>query len=160
MELFSKQDEQEVRKEQDRLKNELADCNEFQAHYMRRRRERAPGQPRGKAKAQAMAADRKRQWVRAGAPDRVPAGFIEHAMAKSLLPPGAYIWRMLTVGGWQCWTPPHPRVSFNFSRWGPRASVIKCLQHCWHLFLVDQGLNDDACPIKGMFDETFEPLVR
>lgn len=157
LEIFSKSDEQDVRKEQTQMKSKRTEAKEFMQEYRARRAARAPAAPRGKAKAKALARERKATWC-ATAPERIPEGFIEHSVAKRMLPAGASIWRTLQTGGWQCHLPPYPRASFSFARWTPRGSVVLCLQYCWRLFLSDRGLPESACPIEGLFDETFEPI--
>ena len=159
LEIFNQSDEKEVRKEQENIKGAIQTASELKDMYINKAKQLHPApKAKGKAKAKALAGDRRSAWCRAGAPASLPAGFVEHAEAKAMLPPGATIWRMLQVGGWMCHLPPYPRAPFPFNKWGPRASLICCLQHCWHLFLLDRGLPDSECPIRGMFAESFAPL--
>ena len=157
LEIFSKSDEQDLRKEQETTKARVNEASDFRQEYAARRSSGRPPEPKAKAKAKALARDRRREWC-PDAPTAIPDGFIEHAEAKKMLPPGALIWRRLTVGGWQCHYKPYPRASFNFRRWTPRGSMVLCLQHCWRHFLTDQGLTEESCPIEGLFAEQFEPL--
>lgn len=159
LDLFSKADQSDLRKEQDQVRSTVALAKDFEEEYRAKRRTLAPAEPKAKAKSRALRRERRVAWCHPQAPDRIPDGFVEHAEAKKLLPPGGAIWRMLRIGGWQCHQRPHPRVSFTFARWTPRGAMMRCLQHSWRLFLADQGLDESRCPIEGMFDEHFEPLA-
>lgn len=157
LEIFTKSDEKEIREQQDKIRAKTREAEAFAHEYKQRRARNRPPEPKAKAKAKALVKERRARWC-ALAPEATPPGFIPQEDAKKYLPPRASIWRMPRMRGWACHYPPYPRVSFRFDRWGERASVVLCWQHCWRLFLIDEGLDESACPIRGVFDETFEPI--
>lgn len=159
LDLFTKSDQADLRKEQDQVRSATTFAKDFAAEYKARHRSLGLPEPKAKAKAKALSRQRGSDWCHPRAPARVPEGFIEHADAALLLPPRGTIWRMLRVGGWQCHQKPFPRVSFTFARWGARGASMLCAQHCWRLFLADEGLGESRCPIEGVFDEVFEPIA-
>lgn len=104
LEMCSKSDELDVMKEQAVVRGKQAEATEFQKEYKAMRATLAPDRPKAKAKAKTLAKEGKMSWC-ATAPDRIPSGFIDHALAKTTLPPKASIRRML-VGG-ACHYPPY-----------------------------------------------------
>ena len=78
-------------------------------------------------------------------PKVVPQGDLEKADLKRLLPPGALIWKG-PAGNWQGWG----GKSWNLAG-SQRAAALDVLQHTWRLWLEDRGLNEQHCPIQGIF---------
>ena len=71
--------------------------------------------------------------------------------AKSLLPPGAYIWEARTGRAWAGHFPPHKRISCAWTVWGGnREAMLAAVAMLWQLFLKDKGLKPDQCPIPGL----------
>eukprot|EP00959_Pyramimonas_sp_CCMP1952_P324300 6787521-Pyramimonas_sp.AAC.1 len=54
-------------------------------------------------------------------------------------------------GSWQQHTPPHPRTSRAWLKYGEREAAAAILQDAWRLHLASKGLGVDACPVRGLF---------
>lgn len=100
---------------------------------------------------------RKCAEVRKGLPPPVPVqrplpsavSVIEHAVAKSMLPPNSTIWRGHKVMRWCGQYRNHRRIS---TPWGTTEStaVYAIAKRLWRQHLVHMGLTDDYCTVQGL----------
>eukprot|EP00972_Heterocapsa_arctica_P076587 11298318-Heterocapsa_arctica.AAC.1 len=156
LELFDKSEEKKIRTEQARVAEDAEEHEAFRCRYRARRQEvrvaaEAAPRPKGKGKA--------RRGNEAGQnrfPAKVPEGALTQPEVKSLLPPGAYVWRALQRGGWAVQLKPYKSYSQSWRMWGHRGAAMRVLQHVWKLHMDDHGL--DSCPIAGLMEEQFVVL--
>ena len=76
---------------------------------------------------------------------------VSQAEARVLLPPGCSIWRALVHHAWCCHFHPYSRKSFAFQVYGDTGSMLECLRFCWRCHLLREGLEEEHCPIQGLF---------
>lgn len=86
---------------------------------------------------------------------RVPAkGIIPHEEAKSLAPPGSFVWRALTEGAWCGRLPPNGERSRSWRRHGERGACLQILRLLWQQWADSQGLPLSEVPVAGLFEES------
>lgn len=83
-------------------------------------------------------------------PKNVPKGMITHEAAKSLRPPGSYVWRGLTDGKWCGRLPPFPEMSRSWAKYGEQQALRIVLVELWDLYLTGKGLGIEHCPIENL----------
>jgi len=72
--------------------------------------------------------------------------------AKLYLPPDAYIWRLNKRGAWGCTVGRHHDHIEPWSRHSNDSSkaMWACVRFAWRIYLEDQSLPAEHCPIKGL----------
>ena len=78
---------------------------------------------------------------------------MEQEEVAKLAPPGGSVWRARGRGGWMGHFPPFKRVQAMWEDFGVERAPIVLLQKLLHLHLIVEGLDESACPHKGMFAE-------
>ncbi len=68
-----------------------------------------------------------------------------------MLPPGAFVWRG-RHGSWAAHLKPWPRISRSWAIQGHKEALLHVLRGVWRLWLVDNFLTTDDCPIAGLFE--------
>lgn len=88
-------------------------------------------------------------------PPELPPRARLQAEAKTLLPPGAYMWMGRQSGTWQSHLPPrHRRFSQSWSAAGGHdEACLGAIRDAWHKFLGDNHMKISQCPIKGLFPD-------
>jgi hypothetical protein len=82
----------------------------------------------------------------------VPKNAITQKDMKDLIPPSTSVWQgRLGSGSWNAHYKPHPRISRAWSISGHYEAACFVLKKTWALWLVDNGLSEADCPIKGVF---------
>ena len=66
-------------------------------------------------------------------------------------PPGGHIWNNWRGSAWGGHMPPNTRTSCPWAC-GHLASAIVVIRTLWEYYLLDNGLEQSACPINGLFD--------
>ena len=71
--------------------------------------------------------------------------------ARTLLPPGAFIWEARAGRGWAGHLAPHRRVSRSWHMYGGnRGAMLSCISELWRQFLKDRRMRPDQCPMPGL----------
>lgn len=80
---------------------------------------------------------------------------MDQKVARSLVPPKAYIWRGLTRGQWCGHLPPYRRLS---KAWGVNetAACLWVIRELWRQHIEANALDDTACFVEGLMAMTFE----
>lgn len=74
---------------------------------------------------------------------------VDQKLAKSLLPPGASIWRGLTRGQWCGHLQPYARVSRPWAG-DESAACLQVIRELWDQFLEMTGQDWSACTVEGL----------
>lgn len=89
-------------------------------------------------------------------PARAPS-WPEHSipleLARTVKPEGGSLWRDVRHGSWQGHYPPFPRVGRSWARYGELPALTLVLQNLWGWWLLEHGLEEADCPVKGIFTE-------
>lgn len=152
-------EEIEARQFKKKEKTHRASVAEFAEAYKKKRATVCPpaalakGGGRGR---QGRGAGRGRRGAAPDAADRpllpVPLGAITQEEAKSMLPPGAYIWRDNKMGSWQSNVPPYRRCSFSWSAYGHREAALLAIRHAWQTYAEHTGSTvAECCRESGLF---------
>ena len=87
-------------------------------------------------------------------PSSVPPALNElvQADAKQYLPPDAYIWRLNTRGAWGVTVGRHHDHVEPFARHSndSSAAMWACVRFAWRVYLEDECLPVEHCPITGL----------
>jgi hypothetical protein len=154
-ELFlDKDDMQTLKKERQKAQQAETEYREYRDAVQSQRKEL---QPRSKGSKGGGSGDRSKKL----SVNRLPkTGVVPHAVAKSLAPEGACVWRHMTEGAWIGRLPPFKSASRSWNKHGEFNACKQVLQHVWKQKLELDGLSVDECPIAGLFDDTGAELVE
>ena len=140
IETFEYHDREQVSQEQIRAERRVTERNELAAEYkakLRSQREALNGK----------GTKRKAELKYPPLPSTIP-----QKTAKKFLPPGAYIWRALQRSEWAAHYKPYSRVSSKWRDHGEQGALKIVLRLVWKQYLEHQGLEQNECPVKGLFD--------
>lgn len=153
MEVFERPDRASIEQERKKLKEKSSESEAFKAAY-REKAERV----RSVVEQHAAKERKKRKTAAASSsssrPVRAPDEFtIAQVDAKSLLPPGASVWRGVARNNWNAHLKPYARTSASWLRSGGEAAALKVvLRTVWSQYLEVEGLSRAACPVEGLWD--------
>lgn len=151
MTCLEESEQQELRRQQQEVKERQAERRSFRESY--REREAAVRQSSATSSAAKKAAA-KLPWK--GPRQMPPLASLTHAVAKELMPPSppkSWLWRAHTQGAWMSRVLDLPVCSRSDSSHGGGMNSLKLvLQDAWRQWLTVQGWAESACPIAGMFD--------
>lgn len=146
--FLDKDDCKELQREGEKAKSQAAVMQEYRAAVLAKRG-RISGVGGGGG------VGRHRSSRPSGPRRRIPQeGVIPHESAKSLSPPGSYIWRALTEGAWCGRLPPNGERSRSWRRHGEREACLQILRILWAQWADSEGLPLSAVPVDGLFPDT------
>ena len=77
---------------------------------------------------------------------------IPQKQAKKFIPPNCQIWRGVVQSRWCFHCPPYTRISEPWNRGGEQVALKAILKRGWRQYLELNALDDEDCPILGLFD--------
>lgn len=137
--MLDKDDERDIRDQVKDRKHKADVIQEFESSFGRERQKRGGSQNRKKASSAYKG------------PKKLPAGFIEHSVGKSLCPPDSFVWRGLKQGLWAGHYPPNPRSSYSWRLYSERGSLVRVLQDLWGHWCVAHGVSRSDVPSKSLW---------
>ena len=139
------EDQDSLKREQVRARQSKASLDEFRRCY----EEKIKACPEAKKEQQAQV--RKKFGYKG--PAQWKPETISQLSAKKFLAPSSYLWRSRNDGSWNSRHLDLPIRSCRDSSAGSEEAALKlCVAHTWSQYLLCHGLDDDVCPIKGLFD--------
>ncbi len=147
--LLTREDEQELAKEQKRQRAEQEAHDEFAESFKEvKRRHRAAEEKKKTGKA----GDAKKN-KKAKQETLPPADVLDHSVAKKFAPPGSYVWRAFSAEAWQGRLPPWGTLHRGWHRAGSsNAALRQVLVGLWKQYCTAEGFPPQECPMLGVFD--------
>lgn len=93
-------------------------------------------------------------------PKRLPASFehLQQAYIKKFAPLEGYVRRARNSSSWNGRYKSFLVRSCRDSAWGSeRAALVEVLRHSWSWWADCNGVSADKCPIKNLWDASFDP---
>ena len=142
--MLDKNDEKDLRKEIEQRVVQKTVADSFAQRLQEKRAERHDKRATGHSLAKASGYK---------GPKQLPSGHISHEQAKSLSPPGGFVWRGTKSGTWQGHYPPMPRVSNSWHLYGEREALVRTLRSLWGHWATLNGVDKSKVPIAKSWDE-------
>lgn len=151
--LLDGQDEKDLKRHRETLKEEVDHMTAFKASYKAKRSAVVTASASGKGNRKTSVKEKQVRLATGGKkyPDLPKQGEITHAKAKSLCPPEGSIWRATRAGAWEAHYEPFRRISRAWNKYGERLACVICLQYLWEHHLEKHGLDLAMCPVGGLF---------
>ena len=136
--LLTREDEEELHKEQKRQHDLAERESDFKQDFKERRKaHRASAKVKPKKQKQLV---------------MPPAEEINHERAKKLLPPDSYIWRAFSANAWQGRCPPANTVSRGWKE-NPGEALRELLVILWEQWCSKEGVHISDCPMQGLVSD-------
>lgn len=146
------QDQREIKKQQQSVKDRRVDAAAFSGAYrearVRLRSSQPPNTRAGKQKPRGQRSYK--------GPNRMPPlSAISHETGKALMPPGSFLWRHNSQGTWNSRAPPMSTCSRSWRKYSEPVALALCIQQAWRDYLLLEGTPEQDCPVQELLDRDF-----
>jgi len=139
---LEEEDQKVLRKEQDKVKEEVLEQDKFIDSLGKRMVEMSGGSVQAT----------KMLFAKYSAMRQVPREHVDQKVAKVMLAPHSYLWRNRTADAWNSRYKKFPVKSAKDTAWETEhLALMECVRHSWFWYLKINGLSQVMCPIKGLF---------